>query len=137
MLTIISYNNRGITTYSKQVSFRNWLNESSHDVVLLQELHMTQIKHLEVFKKSFPEYNVICSLDTWLAGGTLIMIRKKYEIIDSGSDSENRIASIKIIYKGTPVAIFSVYAPAQATERYSFFTQLWLYIPSAEWILIG
>ena len=137
MLAIISYNIRGITTYSKQASFRNWLNESSHDVVLLQELHMTQMKHLEVFKKSFPEYNVICSLGTWLAGGTLIMIKRRYEIIDSGTDSEGRIASVKIIYNGTPVAIVSVYAPAQATERCSFFTQLRLYIPSAEWTLIG
>ncbi|CAF4943234.1 unnamed protein product, partial [Rotaria sp. Silwood2] len=33
-----------------------------------------------------------CSLGTWLAGGTLIMIKKKYEIIDSGVDPEDRIA---------------------------------------------
>jgi len=137
MLIIISYNIRGITTGVKQGLLRSWLNTTPHDIVLLQELHFTKIKHLDGFKSSFFDYNIVCSMGTWSAGGTLIMLKKKYHIIDSGIDADGRIASIKILHNQIPIVIVSIYAPAQITERCAVFADLHLYIPSAEWILIG
>jgi exonuclease III len=137
MLRIISYNIRGITTCKKQQLFKIWLNQNPHDIVMLQETHMTKIFHLENFKKSFLEYNITGALGTWFAGGVLIMIKKKFNIIDYGSDTNGSICYIKIECNHVPIVLVNVYAPAQITERCSFFKELILYVPSTKWIIIG
>ncbi|CAF3298203.1 unnamed protein product [Rotaria socialis] len=136
MLVIISYNIRGLTSSNKHKLLRIWLNETQHDVILLQELHMTKLKHLEIFRKAFSEYHITCSLGTWAAGGTLVMIKKKYNVIDTGTDSDGRIAYIKIIYEKIPIVIVSVFAPAQLSERCSFFKDIRFYIPSTKWLIV-
>ncbi|CAF4546661.1 unnamed protein product, partial [Rotaria sp. Silwood2] len=118
MLIIISYNIGGITTCGIQALLRSWLKETPHDVILLQELHMTKIKHLDIFRNAFPDYNITCSLGTWTAGGTLVMIKKKYDVIDASTDPDGRTAFIKIIYEKILIITISAYAPAQITERF-------------------
>ncbi|CAF4232324.1 unnamed protein product, partial [Rotaria sp. Silwood2] len=137
MLRIISYNVRGITTCKKQQLLKIWLNQNPHDIVMLQETHMTKFSHLENFKNSFIDYNIRAALGTWAAGGVLIMIKKKFNMIDYGSDTDGRIVYIKIECNHVPIVLVNVYAPAQITERCSFFKELLLYIPSTKWIIIG
>ncbi|CAF2715373.1 unnamed protein product [Rotaria sp. Silwood2] len=137
MLIIISYNIGGITTCGIQALLRSWLKETPHDVILLQELHMTKIKHLDIFRNAFPDYNITCSLGTWTAGGTLVMIKKKYDVIDASTDPDGRTAFIKIIYEKILIITISAYAPAQITERCSFFKDIRFYIPSTKLIIIG
>ncbi|CAF3766522.1 unnamed protein product [Rotaria sp. Silwood1] len=137
MLRIISYNIRGITTCKKQQLLKIWLNQNPHDIVMLQETHMTKFFHLENFKNSFLDYNIRGALGTWVAGGVLIMIKKKYNMVDYGSDTNGRIVYIKIECNHVPIVLVNVYAPAQITERCSFFKELFLYIPSTKWIIIG
>ena len=60
------------------------------------------------------------------------MIKKKYEIIDVGTDSVGRITCLKILYNNISIVTISVYASAQNTDRCSFFKDLQLYIPLAE-----
>ncbi|CAF3557390.1 unnamed protein product [Adineta steineri] len=137
MLRIISYNIRGITTYKKQQLLKIWLNQTQHDIVMLQETHMTKFKHLNQFNNSFLDYNIKCALGTWSAGGVLIMIKKKYNIIDCGSDAIGRIVHMKIEYNQLPILLVNVYAPTQITERCDFFKDLFLYLPTTKWTIIG
>ncbi|CAF1221211.1 unnamed protein product [Rotaria magnacalcarata] len=58
-------------------------------------------------------------------------------MIDYGSDTNGRIVYIKIECNHIPIVLVNVYAPAQITERCSFFKELFLYIPSTKWIIIG
>ncbi|CAF1666942.1 unnamed protein product, partial [Rotaria sordida] len=58
-------------------------------------------------------------------------------MIDYGSDTNGRIIYIKIECNHVPIVLVNVYAPAQITERCSFFKELFLYIPSTKWIIIG
>ncbi|CAF3744353.1 unnamed protein product, partial [Rotaria socialis] len=58
-------------------------------------------------------------------------------MIDYGSDTNGRIVYIKIECNHVPIVLVNVYAPAQITERCSFFKELFLYIPSTKWIIIG
>jgi exonuclease III len=136
-LTVISCNIRGITTEKKQMMFREWLEYNPHDVVLLQELHMTSTEHLHAFKRRFQDYQIICSIGTWASGGVMMLIRNKLTVVDSATDHAGRIASAKISINSCVLAIVCIYAPAQVTERQSFFKDLHLFIPSVKWILIG
>ena len=104
---------------------------------MLQETHMTKFNHLQFFRNSFPDYNIKCSLGTWCAAGVLIMVKKKYNIIDYGSDTIGRIVYIKFEINQIPVLLVNVYAPSQITERCSFFKDLFVYIPSTSWIIMG
>ncbi|CAM4851685.1 unnamed protein product, partial [Rotaria magnacalcarata] len=61
----------GLTSSNKHKLFRIWLNETQHDVLLLQELQMTKLKHLEIFINAFSDYHITCSLGTWSAGGSI------------------------------------------------------------------
>ena len=98
---------------------------------------MTTQEHLDLFKKNFQDYQIICSLGTWTAGGSMVMVKNRVSLVDAGTDHAGRIAVAKISLNQCPIAIVSVYAPAQARERQSFFKDLHLFIPSAKWILIG
>ncbi|CAF3364144.1 unnamed protein product [Rotaria socialis] len=137
MLKVISYNVRGITTVMKQLLLRKWLETNPNDVLLLQELHMTTQLQLESFKRSFPDYSIICSLGTWSAGGVMIMIKIKLLIVDAGTDHCGRVAFVKVVVNNCPIIIANIYAPTQANERCVFFENLHLYIPSSHWILVG
>ncbi|CAF3957632.1 unnamed protein product, partial [Rotaria magnacalcarata] len=58
-------------------------------------------------------------------------------VIDAGTDPDGRIAYIKIIYEKIPIVIVSIYAPAQLSERCSFFKDIRFYIPSTKWLIVG
>jgi exonuclease III len=117
--------------------FRKWLERHPHEVILLQELHMTTQDQLHTFKKNFRDYQITCSLGTWSSGGTMVMIKNKITVVDAATDHTGRIALAKISINSCLVAIVSIYAPAQFTERQCFFKDLHLFIPSEKWILIG
>lgn len=136
-LTVISCNIRGITTEKKQMMFQKWLENNPHDVVLVQELHMTTPEQLHSFNRKFQEYQIICSIGTWSSGGVMLLVKNKLAVVDSGTDHAGRIALAKISISKCLVAIMCIYAPAQFTERQSFFEDLHLFIPSVKWILIG
>lgn len=136
-LTVITCNIRGITSQRKQLLLRKWLENYPHDALLLQELHMTTQEQLLIFQRNFQEYQVICSLGTWSSGGAMVMIKNRITVVDVGTDQDGRVAFGKISINGCPMAIVSVYAPAQIRERQSFFNDLHLFIPSAKWMLIG
>jgi hypothetical protein len=57
---------------------------------------MTTQEQLDLFKKAFQEYQIICSLGTWSAGGSMIMIKNRIPLVDSGTDHTSRIAIAKI-----------------------------------------
>ena len=136
-LTIISLNIQGLSSEKKRSLLKVWLAHTPHDVILLQELHITQRKSLRSLEEFFPEYNIYCSLGTWSAGGSLIMVKKKHSVVDSGTDSSGRLVFIKVIFNSTPVVIANIYAPAQITDRCEFFKELLLYIPSTKWLVLG
>ncbi|CAF1431963.1 unnamed protein product, partial [Rotaria sordida] len=62
---------------------------------------------------ALPKYHTTCSLGTWVADDTLVMIKKKYEIIDVSTDSVGRITCLKILYNNISIITISVYASAQ------------------------
>ena len=137
MITILSYNVRGISSRAKQILLLKWIENNPHDIILLQELHMTTQSQLDSFKHQFPEYNIICSLGTWAAGGVIIMIKHKLCVVDSGADHCGRIAFVKIIVNNCPITVANVYAPTKPNDRCDFFEDLHLYIPSSLWMIIG
>lgn len=137
MLSILTYNVRGITSVHKQSLLREWLKVNPHDIVLLQELHIVSKQQLEVFKHSFTDYAIFCSLGTWSAGGVVVMIKHNFSIVDSGVDHCGRIAYAKIIINNCPITLASVYAPTQVNERCEFFKDLHLHIPASRWMVIG
>ena len=90
MISILSYNIRGISSIKKQSLLRKWIETNPHDVLLLQELHMTTQSQLESFKRSFPDYIIICSLGTWSTGGVMVMSKHKVGMIDYGQGRRDR-----------------------------------------------
>ncbi|CAF1158654.1 unnamed protein product [Didymodactylos carnosus] len=137
MISIVSYNIRGIVRVSKQAQFRVWVDNNRPEIILLQELHMTKIEQLETFKISFTDYSVVCSLGNWSHGGVLIMFKKHFRLIDSSTDLIGRIVCAKLNVNNISLNVVNVYAPSDLDERKSFFLQLRSFIPSGRWTLVG
>jgi len=111
--------------------------DNHFDIILIQEMHLTNEDQLTNFRKRFTGFNIICSIGNWNAGGVAVMINKKIEIVDTGTDHDGRIAYAKIIMEKETIVIASVYAPAQMNERKKFLEELHLFIPTSLWSIIG
>lgn len=112
VVTVLSWNVRGLNSPSKRVCCLDILRRKRIDIALLQESHLL---HTDVARMSNKYFKVAAySSAKKKHNGTLIILRRKLNIsiLHTGADTSGRISHITVIIGGKKVTFVSVYAPA-------------------------
>lgn len=112
LLKIISYNVKGLHNPMKRKKILNQLKQYKCQIALLQETHLSDIKH-EKLKKSWADKVFYSSHKSGKKRGVAILVHKQVNFtLDSlQKDSEGRFILLNGSIDGIQISLMNVYAP--------------------------
>jgi exonuclease III len=134
-----SWNVFGLTDSNRKYLVRNWLNSLGKpmDVLMLQEIKVGAFKLDTTLRFILPGYTTIIAHADHGKGGTAVLVHPEFNILESRTFANGRVAWAKIDNKRGTFYIGCIYAPNSSPERKTLWNTLQNTLPRENWIITG